>query len=221
MQHLHSPLSSGVDHHRFVCWKQDVIEFGATTYAMTAFLETSGATVSNLVTHVPMGTAWDLIESESRIISWRIKIQKVAPPPSTPLPQTTLTLSIIFMLGFNHGTLTVYSGSRSGTTSRTLIWEHPRTLDGYTSPVTCFESGSRCEHCWIAIADMNLFHNAAGSANLTNVFVGTAQQIAYGHGSVGFVVINNDASTWSETFTTSPPAGTSTTRIATLRHARD
>jgi hypothetical protein len=33
------------------------------------------------------------------------------------------------------------------------------------------------EHRWIAIANMIQFHNAVGSTELTNVFVGTAQQV--------------------------------------------
>ncbi|KAJ7133643.1 hypothetical protein C8R44DRAFT_871010 [Mycena epipterygia] len=61
---------------------------------------------------------------------------------------------------------------------------------------------------------MNLFHNAVGSVKLTNVVVGTTQQVAFGRGSIGFLVINNDATTWSYTWNTSLPAGTSTTPIA-------
>ncbi|KAJ7750979.1 hypothetical protein DFH07DRAFT_543517 [Mycena maculata] len=49
---------------------------------------------------------------------------------------------------------------------------------------------------------------SVGSAALTNVFVGTEQHVAFGRGSIGFLVINNDATTWTETFTTSLPAGT-------------
>lgn len=72
------------------------------------------------------------------------------------------------------------------------------------------------------------FNNAVGqSSALTNVQEGTNNQIggfyyfttkiaqdprvvfiAFGRGSIGFVAINNDASSWSMTFSTSLPDGT-------------
>lgn len=99
-------------------------------------------------------------------------------------------LGAIFMLGFNYGTPTVYSGYDYSTYDIGA----PQESNGNTNPVTCFENGWRCtsvfkqcllfltmsivgEQEWIAIANMVLYHNAVGSAALTNVFVGTEQQV--------------------------------------------
>ncbi|KAJ7120778.1 glycoside hydrolase superfamily [Mycena epipterygia] len=188
----------------------DVIEFGATSYVMQAFLGTSGTfmtTVSNLVTPVPMNTAWDLIPSNSaNFIMANQDTERSSPSDSLNYlsPNNAYVLGAIFMLGFNYGTPTVYSGYDYSTYDIGA----PQDSNGNTTPVTCFENGWRCEQEWIAIANMVLYHNAVGSAALTNVFVGTEQQVAFGRGSTGFLVINNEGSTWTETFTTSLPAGT-------------
>lgn len=72
---------------------------------------------------------------------------------------------------------------------------------------------------------MVAFHNAVGGAALTNIVAGTSQQVgacgplfplptsltqsaAFGRGAAGFLIINNAASTWTKTWTTSLPAGT-------------
>ncbi|KAJ7443236.1 glycoside hydrolase superfamily [Mycena galericulata] len=188
----------------------DVIEFGATSYVMQAFLGTSGTymtTVSNLVTPVPMNTAWDLIPSNvANFIMANQDTERSSPSDSLNYqsPNNAYVLGAIFMLGFNYGTPTVYSGYDYSTYDIGA----PQDSSGNTSPVTCYENGWRCEHEWIAISNMVLYHNAVGSAALTNVFVGTEQQVAFGRGSAGFLVINNEGSTWTETFTTSLPAGT-------------
>ncbi|KAF8192025.1 glycoside hydrolase superfamily [Mycena galopus ATCC 62051] len=188
----------------------DVIEFGAPSYVMQAFLGTSGTfmtTVSNLVTPVPMNTAWDLIPSNvANFIMANQDTERSSPSDSLNYlsPNNAYVLGAIFMLGFNYGTPTVYSGYNYSTYDIGA----PQASNGNTSPVTCFENGWRCEQEWIAIANMVLYHNAVGSAALTNVFVGTEQQVAFGRGSIGFLVINNEGSTWTETFTTSLPAGT-------------
>ncbi|KAJ6592665.1 glycoside hydrolase superfamily [Mycena capillaripes] len=188
----------------------DVIEFGAASYVMQAFLGTSGTvmtTVSNLVTPVPMNTAWDLIPSNvANFIIANQDTERSTPSDSLNYlsPNNAYVLGAIFMLGFNYGTPTVYSGYNHSTYDIGA----PQDSKGNTSPVTCFANGWRCEQEWIAIANMVLYHNAVGSAALTNVFVGTEQQVAFGRGSIGFLVINNEGSTWTEKFTTSLPAGT-------------
>ncbi|KAJ6469321.1 glycoside hydrolase superfamily [Mycena sanguinolenta] len=188
----------------------DVIEFGAASYVMQAFLGTSGTfmtTVSNLVTPVPMNTAWDLIPSNvANFIMSNQDTERSTPSDSLNYlsPNNAYVLGAIFMLGFNYGTPTVYSGYNFSTYDIGA----PQDSKGNTNPVTCFENGWRCEQEWIAIANMVLYHNAVGSAGLTNVFVGTEQQVAFGRGSTGFLVINNEGSTWTEKFTTSLPAGT-------------
>ncbi|KAJ7134296.1 glycoside hydrolase superfamily [Mycena epipterygia] len=189
---------------------QDVIEFGATNFVKGAFLGTQG-TVSNLVTPVPMATEWGLIASDvANFIMANHDTERSGANGGyvTSLNSTSAnnayTLSAIFVLGFNYGTPTVYSGYDFSDISQGA----PQDSAGNTNAVTCFANGFRCEHRWTAIANMNLFHNAVGSAGLTNVAVGTTQQVAFGRGSIGFLVINNEGSTWSNTWTTSLPAGT-------------
>ncbi|KAJ7695768.1 glycoside hydrolase family 13 protein [Mycena rosella] len=183
----------------------DVIEFGATAYAMNSFLGNSGATVSNMVTPDPMGPSWDLLDSnKANYIMANQDTERGTTSLNSNSPNNAYTLSAIFMLGFNYGTPTVYSGYDF----TNFDIGAPQDSAGNTNKVTCFSNGFRCEHRWTAIANMNLFHNAVGTAKLTNVFVGTPQQVAFGRGSVGFLVINNDANTWSETWKTSLPAGT-------------
>ncbi|KAJ7808881.1 alpha-amylase [Mycena olivaceomarginata] len=188
----------------------DVIAFGATAYAMNSFAGTANATVSNMVTPVPMGTAWDLVDSGvGNYIMANQDTERTTTNPTSlnsTSPNNSYTLAAIFMLGFNYGTPTVYSGYNF---SGNFDVGAPQDSEGYTNSVTCFANGFRCEHRWIAIANMVQFHNAVGSADLTNVLVGdTAQQVAFGRGSSGFLVINNDATTWTATFTTSLPSGT-------------
>ncbi|KAJ6490187.1 glycoside hydrolase superfamily [Mycena vulgaris] len=183
----------------------DVIEFGATQYAMASFLGTSGATVSNMVTPVPLGTAWNLVDSDvANYIMANQDTERGTTSLNSNSPNNAYTLSAIFMLGFNYGTPTVYSGYDF----TNFDVGAPQDEVGNTNPITCFSNGFRCEHRWTAIANMNLFHNAVGSAELTNIFVGSPQQVAFGRGSIGFLVINNDANAWSETWMTSLPTGT-------------
>ena len=54
---------------------------------------------------------------------------------------------------------------------------------------------------------MTAFHNAAGLSGLNNWVSPSANQIAFGRGSAGFVAINNADSKWTATFTTSMPDG--------------
>jgi len=66
----------------------------------------------------------------------------------------------------------------------------------------------KCQHRYTAIANMVAFHNTVGSERMTNWVAPSSQRIAFGRGSLGFVAINNEASAWDATFSTSLPAGT-------------
>ncbi|KAJ7070053.1 glycoside hydrolase superfamily [Mycena amicta] len=182
----------------------DIIAFVATTFIRDAFTGASGS-VSNLVTPVPMNTAWNLVASSSaNVIMANQDTERSGGSLTSTSANNAYTLSAIFLLGFNYGTPTVYSGYDF---DGNFDLGAPQDASGKTNAVTCFENVFRCEHRFIAIANMNLFHNAVGSADLTNVAVGTTQQVAFGRGSKGFLVINNDKSAWNTTFSTSLPAG--------------
>ncbi|KAJ6511964.1 glycoside hydrolase superfamily, partial [Mycena vitilis] len=151
-----------------------------------------------------MGTAWDLIDSSSaNYIMANQDTERTGSSLTASAANNAYTLSAIFMLGFNYGTPTVYSGYIPISLPRA-----PQDSAGYTNQITCFSDGFRCEHRWTSIANMVQFRTAVGSADLTNVVAGTAQQVAFGRGSAGFLVINNDGGAWSQTFSTSLPSGT-------------
>ncbi|KAJ7163236.1 alpha-amylase [Mycena filopes] len=189
----------------------DVIEFGATGATMAAFLGQGGQSISQLVTPTPLGTANGLIDSSvANFIMANQDTERSGGTTSlnSTSPNNSYILSAIFLLGFNYGTPTVFSGYDFPNFDAGAVQD---ATTGLTEAVTCGANGWRCEHRDIAIANMVGYHNAAvaAGAGLTNVVVGTTgQQIGFGRGSTGFVAINNDATAWSQTFTTSLPAGT-------------
>ncbi|KAJ7273247.1 alpha-amylase [Mycena rebaudengoi] len=181
----------------------DVIEFRATSAVKSYF--TGGSGIAALVTPTPMGAAWGFVDSSvANFIMANQDTERGGSSLSYTADNNAYLLSAIFMLGFNYGTPTVYSGYNFSSNDIGA----PQDSTGYTSPVTCSSDGWRCEHRWPAIANMNAFHNAVGSAELTNIQQGTSQQIAFGRGAIGFLIINNDGAVWSSTWTTTLPAGT-------------
>ncbi|CAE6475378.1 unnamed protein product [Rhizoctonia solani] len=106
------------------------------------------------------------------------------------------TLAHIFMLAHPYGTPTVLSSY----TFSDFDAGSPSNGTG-----SCSGSGGadgwRCQHRWTAIAGMVKWRNGVtGSVN--NWIDGDNQQIAFGRGSSGFVVINNADSAWTRTFKT-------------------
>ncbi|KAJ7470319.1 alpha-amylase [Mycena latifolia] len=181
----------------------DVIEFRATSAAQSAF--TGGSGIAALITPTPMGAAWGFVDSSvANYIMANQDTERGGTSLNSQSSNNAYLLSGIFMLGFNYGTPTVYSGYNYSSYDAGA----PQNSAGYTNAVTCGSNNWRCEHRWPAIANMVAFHNAAGSASLTNVQKGTSQQIAFGRETVGFLVINNDGAVWTNTWNTSLSAGT-------------
>ncbi|KAJ6606513.1 alpha-amylase [Mycena vulgaris] len=181
----------------------DIIEFRASAAAKSYFTGSSG--IAALVTPTPMGAAWGFVDSS--IANYMMSNQDTERNGNSlnyKAANNAYLLSGIFMLGFNYGTPTVYSGYNFSNFDSGA----PQNSSGYTNTVTCSSNGWRCEHRWPAIANMVAFHNAVGSATLTNVQKGTSQQIAFGRGISGFLVINNGGSVWTNIWNTSLPAGT-------------
>jgi alpha-amylase len=81
---------------------------------------------------------------------------------------------------------------------------------GVTSP-SCFVQtvgGWVCEHRWRPIGNMVGFRNATiGTFSVSNWWDNANNQIAFGRGDKGFVVINKEGTALSRTFTTSMAAG--------------
>ncbi|KAJ6497132.1 alpha-amylase [Mycena vitilis] len=179
----------------------DVIEFRATTSVQTAFTGSPG--IASLVTPSPLGSAF-VDSSIANVIVANQDTERGGSSLNYQSPNNRYLLSAIFLLGFNYGTPTVFSGYNFSSTDAGA----PQNAAGLTNVVTCSSNGWRCEHRWPAIANMNAFRNAVGGAAVTNIFKGTTQQIAFGRGAIGFLILNNDASAWSTTWTTFLPAGT-------------
>lgn len=115
----------------------------------------------------------------------------------------TYTLAMVFSLAHSYGTPSILSGYSFSDNDAGAPNSGAGTCSGSTG-----SNGWLCQHRWPAVAGMVGFHNVAGSAAINNWVSGTSQQIAFGRGSAGFVVINNADSSWSATFTTSLPSGT-------------
>jgi len=111
-------------------------------------------------------------------------------------------LAHVFMLAWPYGTPTVTSGY---------------TWSGYDDGApnggagTCYGEGGvngwLCEHRWPMIAGLVGFYNNVVGSEVVNYWSGTSQQISWGRGSLGFVIINSDVNTWSGSWETSLPDG--------------
>ncbi|KAF8056085.1 glycoside hydrolase superfamily [Lyophyllum atratum] len=173
----------------------DITEFRATTAIMNHFLG-QGVTT--------MGEAWGYLPSASaNLVMANQDSERSGSSLNVKSPDNAYVLAALFILSFNYGVPTIFSGYDYNEYSDPA----PPDASGRTNAVTCFSNGWRCEHRWMAIQNMVGFHNAVGSTALTNVFSGSSQRIAFGRGSIGFIVINHDSSTWTSTFTTSLPNG--------------
>ena len=103
-----------------------------------------------------------------------------------------------------------------------LAWpygKYPQVMSGYDygsntdiggPSATACAAGStwNCEHRWGNIANMVSFHNTVQGTAMTNWWDNANNQIAFGRGGKGFVVINNETSAMTQTLQTGLPAGT-------------
>ncbi|CAK5279472.1 unnamed protein product [Mycena citricolor] len=182
----------------------NVIEFRATTSVLLHFTGSSGG-IASLLYPTPMGSAWGFVDSSvATFIMANQDTERNGQSLTYTSPNNAYLLSAIFMLGYNYGTPTVYSGFNfSGFDDGA-----PQNSQGYTNTVKCFSNGWRCEHRWPAILNMVGFHNAVSDKAVTNVQFGNTQQLAFERNGTGFLIINNAGSTWSNTWSTTLPAGT-------------
>ncbi|KAJ7348969.1 glycoside hydrolase superfamily [Mycena albidolilacea] len=179
----------------------DIMEFRATSSLQTYF--SSG--IAALLIPSPMGAAWGFVDSGiANFIMANQDTERGGTSLTSKAANNAYQLSGIFILGFNYGTPTVFSGYDYSSSDQGA----PQDARGLTNAVTCNSNGWRCEHRWNGIANMVAFHNAVGGAALTNIVAGTSQQVAFGRGAAGFLIINNAASAWTKIWTTSLPAGT-------------
>ncbi|KAF8676945.1 Alpha-amylase [Rhizoctonia solani] len=106
------------------------------------------------------------------------------------------TLAHVFMLAHPYGTPTVLSSYTFSDGAAGSPLNGVGTCSGSEGA-----NGWRCQHRWTAIAGMVKWRNGV-TGSINNWVSGTSQQVAFGRGSTGFVVINNADVAWTNTFKT-------------------
>ncbi|GAA2741291.1 carbohydrate binding domain-containing protein [Kitasatospora cinereorecta] len=110
------------------------------------------------------------------------------------------TLANVFMLAYPYGSPNVYSG-----------YAFTANDDGPPNGGTvnaCFQDGWNCVHAWPQVANMVGFRNAVAGTGLTNWWSNGNNAIGFGRGDKGYVAINHESGSITQTFQTSLPAGT-------------
>jgi len=110
------------------------------------------------------------------------------------------TLASVFMLAFPYGAPDVHSGYEFSDT------DAGPPNNGYVN--ACWQDSWKCQHAWAEIMRMVAFRNAVRGQGVTNWWDNGNNQIAFGRGNRGFVVINKEGGSLTRTFQTSLPAGT-------------
>lgn len=73
--------------------------------------------------------------------------------------------------------------------------------------LNCYGSDWKCEHRWRPIANMVAFRSAVGDQPVNNWWDNGSNQIAFGRGDAGFVIINREGNQLTRTFSTNLPEG--------------
>jgi alpha-amylase len=120
------------------------------------------------------------------------------------------TLANVFMLAYPYGQPRVMSSYAFENSEQ----GPPRLENGATLPVyqngasRCFDEWI-CEHRWTPITNMVIFRNVTQpNFAVTDWWSNGSDQIAFGRGDLGFIVINRSDMTLTKTFQTQLPVGT-------------
>lgn len=187
----------------------DVIEFEYGKWVGAKFLGIEGQAIAQLET---LGESWGLMPSDKAIvfIDNHDKQRGHGGGGSylTHQDPDLYTLATVFMLAFPYGYPQVMSSYRFQSSDQ----GPPTDSQGKTQSVYqgeqsyCFEAWV-CEHRWRAIAPMIEFRNYAADTPITHWWSNGTNQIAFGRGDKGFVVINREDTVLTHTFQTDLPAG--------------
>ncbi|PZV15758.1 MAG: ATPase [Leptolyngbya sp.] len=188
----------------------NVLDFKYGRFMGEAFLGLAGQTLANLET---LGVGWGLAPSAQAVIFIDNHDKQRGHGGGgdylTYKSGDLYALANVFMLGVPYGKAQVMSS---------FAFENPDQGppaydDGTTRPVyhngeaACFGEWV-CEHRWPAIAGMVGFRNATQAvAQVTDWWSNQANQIAFGRGELGFVVINREAVPLTHRFQTQLPQG--------------
>jgi alpha-amylase len=187
------------------------------------FLGNSGLTLSNLKTF-GQGT-WGLIPSD-RAVAFTLNHDTQRGSAIYYPNEPYYDLANIFMLAWPYGYPSIMSGYSFDRTSAVGQGQGPPSdAQGNTTPVyaagsdvpDCVPPGSlasapsgrwTCEHRIPSIAGMIGFRKAtAAAASVTDWWDDGSNRIAFGRGNLGFVVINRESSSLTQTFQTELTAG--------------
>jgi alpha-amylase len=123
-------------------------------------------------------------------------------------------LANIFMLAQGYGEAQLHSGFRFTNKDQDRPSASP-----YSNGVAQVNVNWDFIHRWGDIAPMVKFRSAAHGQAQANWVTGSANQIAFGRGNVGFVALNNSTSAWTRSFYTGLPAGTYCNIVHGLKNA--
>lgn len=118
------------------------------------------------------------------------------------------SLANVFMLAYPYGIPQIMSSYDFTNSDQ----GPPSDAEGDTDSVyingqaNCFKAWI-CEHRWGAIASMIGFHNRSANEPLNHWWSNGSNQIAFGRGTVSFVVINRESEPLTQTLQTSLPSG--------------
>lgn len=193
----------------------DVNEFSYGSKLGEKFLNTNGQTISQLST---FGETWGLAPS-NKAVAFVDNHDKQRGHGGggtyvTFKNGTLYDLANVYMLAWPYGypqLMSSYAWDNADQGPPSDANGNTNTIynNGENSAPNCFNEW-KCEHRWRPIANMVAFHNvASANTTITNWWDNAGNQIAFGRGDRGFVVINRDATqALSRTFQTSMAQGT-------------
>lgn len=131
--------------------------------------------------------------------------------------QSTLTykdgaryaLANAFMLGYGYGQPSIMSGYAFSNTDDGVAGSTDTKVPDVAMNTACSAATRvwNCEQRWTSTRGMIGFHNAVGSAEVTNWTDDGANLIGFGRGNKGYLAINNNAEAKTVSYQTSMPAG--------------
>ncbi|KFY80981.1 hypothetical protein V499_00223 [Pseudogymnoascus sp. VKM F-103] len=110
------------------------------------------------------------------------------------------TLASVFMLAHPYGAPDVHSGYEFS--------DNDAGPPNNGAVSACWQNGWKCQHAWAEIMRMVAFRNAVRGQALTNWWDNGNNAIGFGRGSKGYVAINHESGSVTQTFQTSLSAGT-------------
>lgn len=186
----------------------DVTEFKYSTEISRVFLNGQLSWLSNF------GTAWGFMPSDMGVVFTDNHDNQRGHGGGgdiiTYKSGSLYDLANVFMLAWPYGYPKVMSSYDFSDPSQ----GPPSDANGNTNSIyvngtpNCFNEW-KCEHRWRPIANMVAFRNStAGNFFTSDWWSNGNNQIAFGRGDKGYVVINREGGSLSRTFQTSMPAGT-------------